>query len=109
MESPSLLEQLFPFILVGGIFAFFYLRRGSNSKNLFCLECHSVDSGKNEVKGHFLIEVILWLCFLVPGIIYTIWRTTNKQKVCRTCGSKKLIPSDSPRAREIIDKKPEAV
>jgi hypothetical protein len=51
--------------------------------------------------GSILIEIILWLCFLVPGFIYTIWRHSSTKQVCGTCGSKDVIPVDSPLAKKM--------
>lgn len=43
---------------------------------------------KNRMKGSFPIELVLWLFFIIPGIIYTIWRYTSKETVaiCPNCG-----------------------
>ena len=52
-------------------------------------------------KGSFLIEVVLWLCFLVPGLIYSIWRRSNLEKLCPKCGSSALMPLDTPRGKQL--------
>jgi hypothetical protein len=63
-----------------------------------CIGCGSVGDPVNKVPGNFFIEVILWLCFFVPGVIYTIWRLSSKKKVCRVCGGA-MIPLDTPRGK----------
>ena len=68
------------------------------AQKLFCTRCYRVDTPKTETKGWFLIELVLWLVFLVPGLCYSIWRLTSRQKVCRACGSPELVPTDSQRA-----------
>jgi len=68
------------------------------AKQMFCTACGHEGSAKKETPGSFLIEVILWLAFLVPGIVYSVWRITNKYFVCSKCKNKSVIPSDSPMA-----------
>jgi hypothetical protein len=52
-----------------------------------CSNCGYLGKPKKIVRGAFLIELILWLCFLVPGFIYTVWRLTSQYDVCPKCGS----------------------
>jgi hypothetical protein len=61
-----------------------------------CQHCGSFGGSRKYVKGSWWIEVMLWLCFLVPGIIYSIWRLTTKE--CPICGAPNMIPVKSPRA-----------
>ena len=68
----------------------------------FCLTCHSVGNPKTETRGSILIEIVLWLCFLVPGLVYSLWRLTTRRKVCRQCGSAQLVPVTSPAARKAL-------
>ncbi|MGN6111257.1 MAG: hypothetical protein ACTHU0_39530 [Kofleriaceae bacterium] len=43
------------------------------------------------------MELVLWLCFLVPGIVYSLWRTSQQSPQCATCGSREIVPLASPR------------
>lgn len=72
-----------------------------DENKFFCCRCHHAGQPKVFVKGSFWIEIVLWLTFIVPGLIYTIWRLTNKIKVCSRCGSADLVPADSPRHGEV--------
>ena len=45
------------------------------------------------MKGSGWIEVILWLCYIVPGLIYSIWRRSGEQSICPTCKKETLIPA----------------
>lgn len=74
-------------------------------KELICTNCGVVGTPKNRVKGSFLVEVALWFFFIVPGIIYSIWRLSSKAKVCRSCGAENMVPTDSPTGRDLQDKK----
>lgn len=65
-----------------------------------CALCGSAGSPKYRYRGSILIEIILWCFFLIPGLIYSVWRQTSKEKVCRKCGSPSMIPANSPRGRQ---------
>lgn len=71
---------------------------------LICTDCGSQKKPKTVTSGSFFIEIILWICFIIPGLIYTIWRQGAKRVVCVDCGSKKLIPLKSPKGQEIVSK-----
>lgn len=64
---------------------------------MICTRCGSarhraVDAGK----GSGCLELILWCSFVVPGVIYHIWRKNSEGKVCPACGSVEIVPLDSP-------------
>jgi hypothetical protein len=67
---------------------------------LICADCGCVGH-KVETPGSFAMEICLYLVFCFPGIIYTLWRIINKGKVCSACGSKKLVPINSPVGRQL--------
>lgn len=66
-----------------------------------CKTCESVGEPKSATPGSILIELILWLCFLVPGLIYSFWRLSARHEVCSSCGSKEIVPIDSPIGRRL--------
>ena len=70
---------------------------------LYCSACGQVSDGQRHVPGSILIELVLWLCLLVPGICYSIWRHSAARKVCPTCKNAGLIPVTSPRARQELN------
>lgn len=72
-------------------------------RDRYCPQCGAVGTPKTQTKGSILIEIILWLCFIVPGVIYSLWRmTSGRTQVCRTCGAPNLLPLDSPKARAAL-------
>lgn len=71
------------------------------SKELICATCGSRGTAKSVTKGSLLIEIVLWLCFIIPGLIYSIWRLSSRHKGCRTCGATNLVPLDSPAGRDL--------
>jgi hypothetical protein len=70
--------------------------------NFICPHCGTRGAPRIQAKGSLLIEIILWLCFLVPGIIYSLWRLTTKEPVCPTCAAPGMIPAGSPMGRDLV-------
>jgi len=68
----------------------------------YCVTCGTVGKPKTHTRGAFLIEILLWFCFLLPGMLYTLWRLTTRAQVCRACGATTLLPLDSPKARAAL-------
>lgn len=67
-----------------------------------CTSCGYIGKPKAITKGSIWIEVVLWICFLVPGLIYSIWRLTSRHDGCPSCGQIALIPFDSPMAKKFL-------
>jgi hypothetical protein len=67
-----------------------------------CLQCGSVGATKRFMKGSIVTELFLWLFFLLPGLIYSIWRHASVAQVCAKCGSSNVIPLDSPIAKNLL-------
>ena len=78
--------------------------RAKRNANLCCARCGTVSSGISHTRGSMLVELILWLCFLVPGIIYSVWRISSRHTVCPSCQSPDVIPVNSPRARRELSR-----
>lgn len=66
-----------------------------------CKDCGTVEESKTKARGSMGIEVVLWLCFLIPGLIYSIWRMSSKYEACSACGSDKVLPLSSPIGAQI--------
>lgn len=66
-----------------------------------CKSCGTVGEPASSTPGSISIEVVLWLCFIVPGLIYSLWRLSRRHKVCPSCGSTEIVPADSPVGRTI--------
>lgn len=66
---------------------------------MVCTRClHEGEPGV-VTPGSFALELVLWLCLLVPGLIYSVWRVSARRDCCALCGSTDLVPADSPRGR----------
>jgi ssDNA-binding Zn-finger/Zn-ribbon topoisomerase 1 len=71
------------------------------SSERVCKDCGYKGAVKKTRKGSLLIEIILWFCFLIPGLIYTVWRFTNRVYFCPSCRSHKMLAIDSPLGRQL--------
>lgn len=61
------------------------------NKCVSCNNCGHVGWSKN--RGNFLITIVLAFFFLIPAVIYEIWRRSGLG-VCESCGSDSLKPSN---------------
>ena len=67
-----------------------------------CSTCGTSGVPKKRVGGSYAVELVLWLFWLLPGLIYTIWRLSTKEEVCQTCGANTLVPLSSPVGQELM-------
>lgn len=67
-----------------------------------CTSCGYTGEPITITKGSIGIEIILWLCFLIPGLIYSVWRLSSRHDGCPNCGQTTLIPVNSPMAKKFI-------
>lgn len=72
------------------------------AQKLICSMCGHAGAPKTAMKGNIVLEAVLWLLFIVPGLIYSIWRSTSRHSTCRVCGSDKLIPIESPVGQKLL-------
>ncbi len=74
----------------------------SASASMICPNCGTQAEPATRTKGSTLLELFLWLCLIVPGLIYSIWRVTSRDKVCPSCRQAGMIPIVSPRGRALV-------
>lgn len=58
----------------------------------YCNSCHN-NTATALKKGSGWIELVLYLFYIVPGIIYSIWRRSGAPTVCPVCRKSALVPS----------------
>lgn len=66
-----------------------------------CKQCGTVAKPKEVIPGSAFTELVLWVCILIPGLIYTNWRRNNVYEVCRACESREIIGLDTPVGRQL--------
>jgi len=69
-----------------------------------CLDCGYVGPSEQYAPGKRLTEVRLWFFFLVPGMIYSLWRFFARYDGCANCASQRIVPVDSPVAQAALRK-----
>jgi len=70
--------------------------------SMVCTRCKTVARPKTRTGGSFALEILLWLMFLLPGLIYTLIRSSSTARVCPACGSAELVPTTSPVGQQIL-------
>lgn len=108
MDDLSLIADLFVFAVAGLVFFFcFFLRfllwMFSFKVKVVCKDCGHVGLSKKKPKGSVVIEILLWFLLLVPGIIYSVWRTLNRTFYCSKCGEMRVTRADSPMGKAVIN------
>jgi hypothetical protein len=68
---------------------------------VICKTCGHTGDRKYESRGMLSIEVVLWLCLVIPGLIYSLWRHLSAVAICPSCGGKDFIPIDSPLGKKL--------
>lgn len=71
------------------------------SPTLHCMVCGTdMALPEGPQRGNLAIEVVLYLFWIFPGVIYSIWRRAGSGKrECLACGAASLVPIDSPAAK----------
>jgi len=86
-------------VILAGLFAIFKRSRKDELPiKKFCPQCGATDYPRQFHGGSGAVECLLWLFFLVPGVIYSFWRLSQRAQICGHCGATGIIPLDSPRA-----------
>ncbi len=81
-----------------------WLMKAVEPRQMYCKNCGTTAVPKRIMKGSVLIELFLWLLFLLPGLIYSIWRHTSVYQGCPSCIAGSMIPLNSPLARAALRK-----
>lgn len=78
------------------------VRTVDDTDHMYCTTCGHSGETKTVTPGSIWIELVLWLCFIIPGLIYSAWRHNKRHEACENCDSPSIIPSNSPRARKAM-------
>ena len=70
--------------------------------SMVCPACGTRGEPKTTTRGSLWLEIVLWIFFIVPGVIYSIWRLTTRRPACPACGTDGMIPVTSPKGRELV-------
>lgn len=69
---------------------------------MICKACGTLNTGRRVARGSGLIELVLWLTFIIPiALIYSIWRRAGAGSACSSCGSRDLVGLETPVGRRL--------
>ncbi len=68
------------------------------AKKYVCMECGCQRDPIDAKRGLLVIEIFMWLLYILPGVIYSIWRQVRKQQVCPNCRNPSIVLMSSSRA-----------
>ena len=71
---------------------------------MVCTRCGTVGWPKRHTPGTFAVELLLFLFFIIPGVIYGIWRLAARRDVCAACLSDAIVPVNSPIGQSIMNR-----
>lgn len=80
----------------------------SQEGTFYCTSCGN-RTKTPKMKGSGWIEFVLWLCYLIPGVIYSIWRRGGAPSVCPTCNKETLIPASLANSEDAKNAAPLAI
>ena len=81
---------------------------GVSGSGWVCRQCRTYSSiPRTELPGSTGVEVLLWLLYIIPGVLYSMWRRDDKNavKVCGSCNGNDLTPVSSPEGRSLFERK----
>lgn len=67
-----------------------------------CKQCGTLNETGDSLPGSGWIELVLWLCYIVPGLVYSIWRRTKRNAACAACSSRELVQVGTPVGSQLL-------
>lgn len=68
------------------------------AKLAICEKCGHTGKGVKQAPGSFAVELVLWVFFCLPGLVYSVWRMASVKRVCAACKGD-LVAIESPRGQ----------
>ncbi|MDH5762415.1 MAG: hypothetical protein OEZ51_05490 [Nitrospinota bacterium] len=72
------------------------------TKKYVCMECGCQRDPIDAKRGLLVIEIFMWLLYILPGVIYSIWRRVRKQQICPNCRNPSVVLTSSSRAMAMM-------
>ena len=76
--------------------------KSTASGSMICPACGTRGEPALNTKGSTAVELVLWLCLIIPGLIYSIWRVSSREKVCPACRASGMISINTPRGQQLV-------
>ncbi len=68
------------------------------SRKYLCMECGCQRDPIQAKRGFLVVELFMWLLYILPGVIYSIWRRVRTQQICSNCRTPSIVLTSSSRA-----------
>ncbi len=72
------------------------------SRKYICMECGCQRDPIDAKRGLLAIEICMWLLYILPGVIYSIWRRVRKQQICSNCRNPSIELTSSSRVMKMM-------
>jgi hypothetical protein len=63
-----------------------------------CPNCGHLGWPARFTRGSLLVELLLWLFFILPDVIYLAWRLTTRFRGCASCSQPGVVGAPTSRA-----------
>jgi hypothetical protein len=102
----SIDEVVGPLVVVGVLLWFLktYLdaRSGKGSTpSHVCANCRTVIHPVSKRQGSGGVEFLLWILFIIPGLIYSVWRSSARHNICPVCQAANPVPLNTPAGKAL--------
>ena len=67
-----------------------------------CTHCHTRVTPEVHTPGSAGLELLAWIVFLVPGLLYSLWRRNARTLICPVCKAPNPIPLASPAGQQTV-------
>lgn len=74
------------------------------AQKMICTNCGHQGRPKRKTRAGMMLEILLWIFFVVPGLVFTIWRQANRYR-CPRCETPNMIPTNSLKAAMLMQLK----
>jgi len=89
-----------------GVGIFLKIREGfvsvERQPECICTHCHTRVTPEVHTPGSAGLELLAWIVFLVPGLLYSLWRRNARTLICPVCKAPNPIPLTAPAAQQLI-------
>lgn len=72
------------------------------TRKYVCMECGCQRDPVDAKRGLLVIEIFMWFLYILPGVIYSIWRRVRRQQVCSKCRTPSVVLTSSSRAMAMM-------
>ena len=73
------------------------------TSQFICTRCGYTGEMSQAKKGSGVLEIVLWFCYLIPGLLYSIWRRSARPMCCPVCKSLDIVPTHTPAGKKLLE------